>query len=225
MVTPGGESAGARSRADESGARSAGADAGGDEGAISRTLDAATGEETGGAEGSHAAEALLPLVYEQLRATAKRQLDAESPAHTLQPTALVHEAYLRLAGPRHRPWRNRAHFYAAAAQAMRRILIDHARARRARGGRPVALSELHDVSDLARATPEQVIAFDEALVRLESTDDDAAAVLRLRFFAGLSPDEAAEALGISARTCARLWAFARARMFRALGVEESRDAR
>lgn len=166
---------------------------------------------------------LLPLVYAQLRAAAAVALAHESPAHTLQPTALVHEAYLKLLGPRDLPWQNRAHFYAAAAQAMRRILIDHARAKQARGGRepnrPRAAdlpANLPDVATLATSDPEQILAVDRALARLEVEDPESAAIVKLRFFAGLSVEHAAEALGISPRSAARQWTFARARLHRLL---------
>lgn len=167
---------------------------------------------------------LLPLVYAQLRAAAAVALAHESPAHTLQPTALVHEAYLKLLGPRDLPWQNRAHFYAAAAQAMRRILIDHARAKQARGGRgepnqPRAAdlpANLPDVAALATSDPEQILAVDRALARLEVEDPESAAIVKLRFFAGLSVEHAAEALGISPRSAARQWTFARARLHRLL---------
>lgn len=166
-------------------------------------------------------ERLLPLVYAQLRAAAALALASESPGHTLQPTALVHEAYLKLVGPRQVPWQNRAHFYAAAALAMRRILIDHARARLARpDGRAAALpadrSGIPDVAALAGAEPEEILAVDRALARLEAEDPEAAAIVKLRFFAGLSVEHAAEALGISPRTAARQWTFARARLHRLL---------
>jgi RNA polymerase sigma-70 factor (ECF subfamily) len=172
---------------------------------------------------------LLPLVYAQLRAAAAIALGHESPAHTLQPTALVHEAYLKLLGPRDLPWQNRAHFYAAAAQAMRRILIDHARAKQARGGRPGGANthpgrtsaadipaNLPDVAALATSDPEQILAVDHALARLEIEDPESAAIVKLRFFAGLSVEHAAEALGISPRSAARQWTFARARLHRLL---------
>ncbi|MBX3362408.1 MAG: sigma-70 family RNA polymerase sigma factor [Phycisphaeraceae bacterium] len=164
---------------------------------------------------------LLPLVYAQLRAAAAVALAGESPAHTLQPTALVHEAYMRLAGPREIPWQNRAHFYAAAAEAMRRILIDHARAKQARGGRPVGsgehrANEIPDVASLASSDPEQILAVDRALARLEVEDPESAAIVKLRFFAGLSVEHAAETMGISPRSAARQWTFARARLHRLL---------
>lgn len=163
-----------------------------------------------------AASELLPLVYEQLRRTAEADLQRERPDHTLSATALVHEAYLRLVGPREVAWANRGHFYAAAAEAMRRILIDHARARGRRGGRHVRLEECPDLASLAGAGAEQILAVDEALGRLTEQDPEAAAMVRLRFYAGLSVDEAAAAMGLSPRTAARLWTYARAALYRDL---------
>jgi RNA polymerase sigma factor (TIGR02999 family) len=163
-----------------------------------------------------AAERILPLVYEQLRATARKQMAGEDPRHTLQPTALVHEAFLKLIGPREVPWQNRGHFYAAAAQAMRRILVDYARAKHASGGRGPGLSAIPDVAALAAGQPQEILAVDGALSRLEDEDPQAAALVRLRFYAGLSVDQAAEALGISPRTAARLWTYARATLHRTL---------
>ena len=160
------------------------------------------------------AERLLPLVYDQLRAAAQAQLRRERADHTLQATALVHEAYLRLIGPREVPWRNRAHFYTAAAEAMRRILVDHARARAAasRGG-PEARRAALDLSALPDPESERESAgfliLDEAIARLEGVDPQAAAVVRLRYFAGLGVEPTAAALGISAPTVVRTWAFAR----------------
>lgn len=157
---------------------------------------------------------LLPLVYEQLRRAAQLNLAAERTNHTLSATALVHEAYLKLVGPREVPWAGKAHFYAAAAEAMRRILIDHARSRR--GGERKRFSELGDVAALASADSEQIVAVEAALTRLESEDPESAAVVRLRFYGGLSVEQTAQVLGISARTAARLWMYARAVMFRSL---------
>jgi RNA polymerase sigma factor (TIGR02999 family) len=165
----------------------------------------------------HASEALLPLVYEELRKLAAVRMCAEREDHTLQATALVHEAYLRLVGGADLQWANRAHFFAAAAEAMRRILIEHARARLGprRGG---GLGKLPiDVIDLAAVEdPEQILALDEAISRLEREDAEAARVVRLRFYAGLSIEETAKALGSSASTVKREWSFARAFLFRVL---------
>lgn len=169
------------------------------------------------AEGDQAAaDRLLPLVYDQLRRAAQERMAGERNGHTLSATAMVHEAYLRLVGPRQVPWAGRGHFYAAAAEAMRRILVDHARDRRVRGREAVRLEDIGDVGALAAADSEQIMAVNSALARLESEDPEAAAVVRLRFYAGLSVDQAAEALGISPRTAARLWGYARAVLFRTL---------
>lgn len=158
---------------------------------------------------------LLPLVYDQLKAQARQFLRTERSDHTLQATALVHEAYLKLAGPREIPWRNRAHFYAAAAEAMRRILLDHARAKAAhiRGGpearrAAINLASLPDTSSETESSG--FLILEEAITRLEGVDKDAATVVRLRYFAGLSIEQTAEALGVSAPTVKRSWAFARA---------------
>ena len=170
------------------------------------------------ADGSASAvDRLLPLVYDQLRAVAQQRMAGERAGHTLQATALVHEAFLRLVGPREIPWQSQAHFYAAAAESMRRILVDHARAkgRVKRGGKQqrVALNVL----DLAQAeNSEEILALDDAFGRLEQQEPEAAEVVRLRFFAGLSVDQTAEALGLSSRTIDRRWKFARAWLFREL---------
>jgi len=163
-----------------------------------------------------AAAKFLPLVYDPLRRAAQQRMAGERNEHTLSATALVHEAYLKLVGPRRVPWAGRGHFYAAAAQAMRRILIDHARSRAARGGGDLRLEDIGDVGTLASADSDQILAVDAALTRLETEDPEAAAVVRLRFFAGLSVDQAAKALGISPRTAARLWGYARAVLYREL---------
>ncbi len=161
-----------------------------------------------------AAEALLPLVFEQLRGAAQKQMMHERPGHTLSATALVHEAYLKLAGPREIPWSGRGHFYAAAAEAMRRILIDHARAKAAgiRGGpearrAAVNLASLPDPGSETESSG--FLILHEAIVRLERVDPKAAEVVRLRYFAGLSIEQTASALGVSAPTVKRTWAFAR----------------
>lgn len=163
-----------------------------------------------------AAARLLPLVYDQLRRAAELRLASERDGHTLSATALVHEAYVRLAGPREIPWAGRGHFYAAAAEAMRRILIDHARARRARGGSAIRLEDIGDVATLALADSDRILAVETAFSRLESEDPEAAAVVRLRFFAGVTVDQAAATLGLSPRTAARLWTYARAVLYREL---------
>ena len=171
--------------------------------------------------GSATGDQLLQVVFDHLKAIAQHRMAAERRGHTLQATALVNEAYLRLVGEAHVPWRDRAHFYGAAAEAMRRILVDHARQRGSikRGGaaRRVPLN----VCDLALLDdPQQILALDRALLRLQQQDADAAQVVRLRFFAGLTNEQAAAALGVSQRTIKREWTFARATLYRLL-VEES----
>ena len=155
---------------------------------------------------------LLPLVYDKLRAIAKKRMAQERSGHTLQATALVNEAYLKLVAQDDLGWESKAHFYAAAAESMRRILIDHARARGAqkRGGSAIRLPL--DVLDLAARDASEILALDEAIQRLSENDPRAGDVVRLRFFAGLSPTEAAEALGISLRSVHREWTYARARL-------------
>lgn len=168
-----------------------------------------------------AADRLLPLVYDQLRKAAQLDLAHERADHTMSATALVHEAYLRLIGPRQIPWQNRGHFYTAAAQSMRRILIDHARSRVAKHAKITPLSSIADVASLAATDSDTILAVDAALSRLETDDPDAAALVRLRFYAGLSVDQAAEALGMSPRSAARLWLYARAVLYRALESHQS----
>jgi RNA polymerase sigma factor (TIGR02999 family) len=164
-----------------------------------------------------AAAQLLPLVYAQLRAIAVQRLAHERHDHTLQATALVHEAYLRMFGDRDMAWNDRAHFFHMAAESMRRLLIEHARRRGRikRGGD--RRREPLNVLDLAADQDEtQIVALDEAVRRLEGVDPAAAEVVRLRFFAGLSVEHAAAALNVSPRTIKRDWAFARAWLHRAL---------
>lgn len=155
---------------------------------------------------------LLDRVYHELRAIAQARMNAERIGHTLQATALVNEAYVRLIGAEGAHWNGRGHFFRAAADAMRKILIDHARARNAdkRGGGRAALS-ISNMADLAADdAPEGILALDDAILRLEKVDAQAALVVRLRFYGGLSEVAAAEALGISERTARRDWSFARA---------------
>jgi RNA polymerase sigma factor (TIGR02999 family) len=160
----------------------------------------------------HAAEQLLPLVYDELRQLAAHRLAHEKPGQTLQPTALVHEAYLRLVGgDRKQPWDSRGHFFAAAAKAMRRILVERARRKgRIRHGGGLRRVDLPNVEMMASAEDEQVLLLDEALTRLAAARPQAAELVQLRFFSGLTVDEAATMLGLSPRTARRLWVFARA---------------
>jgi len=160
----------------------------------------------------HAAERLLPLVYAELRQLAAQKLAQEKPGQTLQPTALVHEAYLRLVDvPRAQQWNSRGHFFAAAAEAMRRILVDNARRKKAdkRGGCACRV-DIDPAQLAARTHDEKMLALDEALTRLEQHDPVKAQLVKLRYFAGLPIREAAQALGISTATADRYWAYARA---------------
>jgi RNA polymerase sigma factor (TIGR02999 family) len=179
---------------------------------LTRLLDAASSGD------ARAAEQLLPLVYDELRKLASRKLTCENPGQTLQATALVHEAYVRLvAGDANRQWNGRGHFFAAAAEAMRRILVDHARRKKCQkrgGGR--ARAEFREHSLAGPEGPDEILAVDEALAGLAATDPQAAELVKLRYFAGLSVDEAAQALGISPRSVDRLWAYARAWLQRAI---------
>src|SRR5262245_7243051 len=165
-----------------------------------------------------AAGELLPLVYDELRKLAAARMAAEQPGHTLQPTALVHEAYARLVGQAEdQRWDSHRHFFAAAAEAMRRILIDRARdkhrLKRGGGWRRLRLDRL----DLSVAEPpEDLLALDEALERLAREDPPCAELVKLRFFAGLTLEEAAAALGLARRTADRSWAFARSWLYDAM---------
>jgi RNA polymerase sigma factor (TIGR02999 family) len=160
----------------------------------------------------HAAAALLPLVYEELRKLAAARMANEAAGHTLQPTALVHEAWLRLAGDADpTQFANRAHFFAAAAEAMRRILIDSARRKEAhKRGAGLQRVNLEDVDVAAKADDTTILRLDEALEKLAREDPPSAKLVELRFFAGLTTEQAGAALGISERTARRYWVFARA---------------
>lgn len=177
------------------------------------------------AEGDpQAAALLLPLVYDELRRLAAQRLAQEKAGQTLEATALVHEAYLRLVDADNaQPWNSRGHFFAAAAEAMRRILVDNARRKRSqkRGGGRARV----DLDQLPPATSERlddVLDIDEALGRLAEIDPPAAELVKLRFFAGLTLPQAAAALGMSPRSADFLWAYARAWLLRCLGGEDSK---
>ncbi len=162
-----------------------------------------------------ASERLMPLVYDELRGLAAARMTAESAGHTLQPTALVHEAWLRLAGPGERRWQDRAHFFRVAAMAMRRVLVDHARqkARLKRGGNPVRIGLADLDLDLAAAAPdERVLLVDQALTRLEQLDPEGARVVTLKFFGHHTVGEIAGILDVGERTVERRWTYARARL-------------
>lgn len=159
-----------------------------------------------------AAEKLLPLVYDELRKLAADKLVQENPGQTLQATALVHDAYLKLVDPeKSQQWNSRAHFFGAAAEAMRRILVDNARHKRSRkGGGEFVRQELDNLDIAISEVPEDLLALNEALNKLAVTDQAAAKLVQLRFFAGLPLPEIADLLSISPRTADRLWAYARA---------------
>jgi len=189
---------------------------------FTRLLDAATAGDPG------ATAELLPLVYDELRKLAAQRLAHEKPGQTLQPTALVHEAYLRLVGGEApKGWNGRGHFFAAAAEAMRRILIDRARDRRRhkRGGDWRRL-RLDQIDLFAEELPDDLLAVDEALNGLALEDPICAELVKLRFFSGLTLGEAAEALGLARRTADRCWAFARTWLYDELrrGDPESADS-
>ena len=172
-----------------------------------------------------AAEQLLPLVYDELRQLAAQRLAHEQPGQTLQATALVHEAYLRLVGDgQAHGWNSRGHFFAACAEAMRRILVDQARQRRSqrRGG----AAKRHTITSLDPAIPapdEELLAVDEALERLRKIDPPKADLVKLRYFAGMTIPEAAQALGISVPTANRYWAYARAWLHEELASDDDPD--
>ena len=167
---------------------------------------------------AEAFEALMPVVYAELRKLAHHYLRQERPDHTLQPTALVHEAYLRLAGIRDMELRNRAHFYGAAARIMRRVLVDHSRQRHAlkRGGPAPAVVPFDEAIETPIDGTADLVALDEALGALEAIAPERARVVELRYFGGLSVDETADYLGVAPATVKRHWAFARAWLFKRL---------
>jgi RNA polymerase sigma factor (TIGR02999 family) len=159
-----------------------------------------------------AADQLLPLVYDELRELAAHKLAQEKPGQTLQATALVHEAYVRLVGDQEgRGWDNRGHFFAAAAEAMRRILLERARAKgRVKRGGQWRRIDLEDLALAIAAPPDLLLTLDEAIAGLEAEDPSAAALVRLRYYAGLSVEDAGASLGVSTATAYRHWAYARA---------------
>ena len=181
---------------------------------ITRILESVSGGDP------KAADELLPLVYEELRKLAAARMVNESPNQTLQPTALVHEAWLRLNGKENVKWDGRAHFFGAAAEAMRRILIDNARRKSARrhGGGQKRL-DIAEVEFAAPGKEDELLAMNEALEKFAVVDPRKAELVKLRYFAGLTIEESAQILGISAQTAKRWWAFARAWLFQS--IEES----
>lgn len=173
-----------------------------------------------------ALEKLLPLVHAELRRIARRQMSHERPGHTLQATALVNEAYLKLAGQQGFEWQNRAHFFAVAAQVMRHILIDHARAhaRDKRGGGAIQVS-LDEAAVMAEDQAEHFIALDEALRSLELVDPQKSKIVELRYFGGLSIEETADVLNISPRTVRREWQRAKAWLYRMIAEGNGDETR
>jgi RNA polymerase sigma factor (TIGR02999 family) len=170
---------------------------------------------------SRATDQLLPLVYDRLRALAQELMQQERPGHTLQATALVHEGYLKLVDQQRAQWQDRAHFFAVAAQAIRRILVDHARGRgRAKRGGAGAKLTLNE--ELAATYDEvaDVVALDDALVQLAESHPQHARITEMRFFAGLTIEESAAVLGMSTRTVDRHWRYARAWLYRALSGDD-----
>jgi len=162
-----------------------------------------------------AAERLLPLVYEELRRLAAQKMSREPPGQTLQATALVHEAYIRLVGPENQDWRGRTHFFTAAAEAMRRILIDNARRKRSlkHGGRFQRV-DLDDLGLTVEDPSTSLIAMNEALTKLAQKDHGLAELVKLRYFAGLTLEQVAKIQGVSSRTVRSYWAYARAWLHR-----------
>ena len=173
-----------------------------------------------GNDDNRASSELLPLVYGELRRLAAARMQRDMAGHTLQPTALVHEAWMRMVGETDRTWKNRAHFFAAASECMRRILIESARrkSRIKRGGGQARLNI--DDLELATATPDdKILMIDEALVRLEKNDPEMARVVVMKFFGGMTNQEIAEHLGVTERTVERHWAYARACLFKIIRTE------
>ncbi len=175
----------------------------------------------------HAAEQLLPLVYAELRKLATQRLAQERPGQTLQATALVHEAYLRLVGgDEDQHWDSRGHFFAAAAEAIRRILVENARRKgRLKRGAEFARHDVHEIEILAPGKPADILAIDEALCKLESTNDMAARLVKLRYFAGLTVKQAAAALGVSSRKADQIWAYARVWLLAEIGEGDAGETR
>ncbi len=167
----------------------------------------------------HASERLFALLYDELKRIAASQMRGESVSHTLQPTALVHEAFLRLMGNANCDWQNRAHFFGAAAEAMRRILIEAARAKQAlkRGGNNQRVELEVEQADNGLADPDEILDLNDAIIQLESEDADLAQLVKLRFYGGLQMEQVAELQGVSKSTAERRWTFAKAWLSHKLG--------
>lgn len=166
---------------------------------------------------SKASDQLLPLVYEELRRLAAAKMALEKPGQTLQPTALVHEAWIKLAGSTSQEWKDRSHFFSAAAESMRRILIDRARKRnRSRHGHGLQRVDLLEIDVATTATDEELLAVDEVMLHLAEVSPERAELVKLRYYVGMSIPDAANALGISESTAKRRWNYARLWLFKAL---------
>lgn len=184
---------------------------------VTQTLEAISRGE------SKAADELLSLVYEELRRLAAAKMAAEAPGQTLQATALVHEAWLRLTSDKNRQWNDRTHFFASAAEAMRRILVDNARRKRAeRHGGGQYRVEMPELASAVMETDDKVLAVNEALEKFAVLDPQKAELVKLRYFVGMTLEQAAEALGISERTAKRYWAFARAWLHEEIKAQQGR---
>jgi RNA polymerase sigma factor (TIGR02999 family) len=171
---------------------------------------------------SKAANELLPLVYEELKRLAAHKMAHEAPGHTLQPTALVHEAWLRLVGDKDQKWDGRAHFFAAAAEAMRRILIDRARRKHAvRHGGDQQRVDIQEVDVISETDDDQLLAVNEALDKLAVEHKTEAELVKLRYFVGMTNEEAAEVLGVSPRTAKYYWTHARAWLYHEIGRSQA----
>jgi RNA polymerase sigma factor (TIGR02999 family) len=182
---------------------------------ITLLLEAAAGGE------ARASEELLPLVYDELRQLAAARLARESAGQTLQPTALVHEAWLRLVAEGDRKWQNRAHFFRAAALAMRRILVDRARHKLSlKGGGGQERLNVEDLNIATASPDDKILLIDDALTRLEKDDPDCARIVTLKFFGGLTNAEVSKTLGVTERTVEREWAYAKASLYKIIQREE-----
>ncbi|MFC1763829.1 ECF-type sigma factor [Planctomycetota bacterium] len=183
---------------------------------VTRILNAIEGGD------AKATDELLPLVYEELRLLASQKLSQEKPGQTLQATALVHEAYIRLVGNEPQSWNSRGHFFAAAAEAIRRILVERARRKKCfKHGGYLKRVDFENADVTAEILSEHMIALDDALARLSEEDSGAADLVKMRFFAGLSLEQAAQALGISSRTADRCWAYAKAWLYHEISSNDS----
>lgn len=175
---------------------------------------------------ARATDQLLPLVYDELRKLAAHKMAAESAGHTLQATALVHEAWLRLVGSNQQGWQSRAHFFGAAAEAMRRILVDHARRKQSlKRGSGAGHEELNESALVLNAPPDEILAVNDALDTFARQDPAGAELVKLRYFVGMTMEEAAAAMGLAPRTAERMWTYARAWLRREIRSDGQRSAR